>query len=711
MTKSADDNVSLSISKGRRSPSFRRQTSFCMDSDEKLDQISPTLSGDSILVIQMPETNNKQNQILEAADSKSTIVSAEVHPGPKNPKENNDNSDDEDQLIGAVGGSGIKVVVAEYRPRLPDQLMDLDSPPDDTHTYHSGFHGPPVVAPKVTLLRPSSPLAVVPELEAWEEDENMPLSVSSLRDEISLERTASTESGGLETILEERRRQLIRQNAGDEEDDEPRAKVRYNDTGSLEEVNDEVLDSFVDEESDLSIEEVEAAMLREQYKKLWRLRATFEEEIEDTIVSEEPHIILQEIVITEDATDDDSLLPISEKETESEVEKDVEKELPPVETQHQHLTIAERRDNYKSILSKRLQKKKAAGLTPGSSADDSFDSVDTEGSSTDASRLEVATTSLDSTTDTTDSPGDGQASRLQQMKADSGYKSLETATSNGGSISGSTQKAPKLSRKQIQFALNGSGSDSQLGGTTGSSADKDEGVSVDFETSIEDTELEKTMKSIKRFPSLSRTPTQGSLCGELESPPAEDPSLMTVASCKSSVFHRFFRGITPVERRHPMLTRDFSIDEKSDGLFREFCRLDPAFEMSVSTGERARSPRLHPRSGRLQHRHTMDAGDGVITIGAPTRPTRRKMSAQDNIEEEIIRLEQLRSPMRDQSQLSITTIPVIQVAEEDTTIMKSLCFGLTLVEINLNDGCSCNGSDPDLNIQQSSFEEYLKRLS
>lgn len=84
-----------------------------------------------------------------------------------------------------------------------------------------------------------------------------------------------------------------------------------------------------------------------------------------------------------------------------------------------------------------------ASTRPPLSAENSFDSVDTECSSTtDLSRPEALTTSFDSTTDCpTDSTSDTHSHRLQQMKADSGYRSLEA---NNG-------RPPKLSKKQIHF--------------------------------------------------------------------------------------------------------------------------------------------------------------------------------------------------------------------------------------------------------------------
>ena len=74
------------------------------------------------------------------------------------------------------------------------------------------------------------------------------------------------------------------------------------------------------------------------------------------------------------------------------------------------------------------------GRATSSKDENSFDSVETdvdgdrEGEVSDTSRPEVTSTSFESstTTDNTDSTTESQASKLRQMKADSGYKSLET---------------------------------------------------------------------------------------------------------------------------------------------------------------------------------------------------------------------------------------------------------------------------------------------
>jgi hypothetical protein len=79
--------------------------------------------------------------------------------------------------------------------------------------------------------------------------------------------------------------------------------------------------------------------------------------------------------------------------------------------------------SYKNILANRLRQSEQSA-----SQENSFDSIetcDTDGNISDASRYEP-TTSFESTTDNTDSTTETQNNRLMQMKADSGYKSLET---------------------------------------------------------------------------------------------------------------------------------------------------------------------------------------------------------------------------------------------------------------------------------------------
>ncbi|KAK7100302.1 hypothetical protein V1264_023280 [Littorina saxatilis] len=109
-----------------------------------------------------------------------------------------------------------------------------------------------------------------------------------------------------------------------------------------------------------------------------------------------------------------------------------------------HPNYENRRQSYRSLLGGRLAKSPAGGGGGGGpiggaaailggpiSADNSFDSVETDGDVSDTSRHEVTTTSFESTTttDNTDSTTESQHSRLRQMKHDSGYKSLETQQS------------------------------------------------------------------------------------------------------------------------------------------------------------------------------------------------------------------------------------------------------------------------------------------
>ena len=83
--------------------------------------------------------------------------------------------------------------------------------------------------------------------------------------------------------------------------------------------------------------------------------------------------------------------------------------------------------------------------------------MDTDGDASESSRQEVTTTSFESsgTTDNTDSTGDSSSHKLQQMRGDSGYKSLETQSSqqSNNDVSPKSQhKAPPHSLAPLNIS-------------------------------------------------------------------------------------------------------------------------------------------------------------------------------------------------------------------------------------------------------------------
>ncbi|XP_055929736.1 uncharacterized protein LOC129960359 isoform X2 [Argiope bruennichi] len=439
-----------------------------------------------------------------------------------------------------------------------------------------------------------------------------------------IQQAASTEAGLLEKSLEEHQLDhlqtlLQRYSPVDEEDVRIWSKVRYNDTGSREDIREEVIEMISGESSDDSNSSAESELLKQQSRQLWELRATLEDE-EDKLSD------TQEAANDDPPDENPSELPdiLASHATSFESNADVSCDDPGYEcddSDYLQLPSHElRRHCYKSLLNKRLQKR-----TPG--GESSFDSW--ESSSTD--RTEGATTSFESTTDNTDSTGEGQTNRLQQMKADSGYKSME---SNG--------KAPRLCRKQLQFTLEGDSVDQMM-----TMEDTFDEVEVLFKTpDVQVTDTIKTKSSIEtsKVVSFEGVTIEGEgeglplselqvhkkkyksalkkHCTESDIQWSDQLSEMTSETRgKTSVFQRFFRsGRLKFEHMHQF--RDYSIDEKSDALFRAFSRHD-----SEGDYHRTRGPRLHGHM-RLHHRSLPSTESS-----SPHLP-RKILSPQVSIEEE-----------------------------------------------------------------------------
>ena len=280
------------------------------------------------------------------------------------------------------------------------------------------------------------------------------------------------------------------------------------------------------------------------------------------------------------------------------------------------------------------------------SSENSFDSIDTECSSTtDMSRPEVLTTSLDSTTDCpTDSASDTHSHRLQQMKADSGYKSLETAQSTSiGAIGAPVSRAPSFTKAQFRYPHD------TFEGISVSERDRSRDRSHDIE---EVGEKEERYGPGRGQVKKSGTSFERRYSGRLAAKKRREilrekqyTSLDTGLSLDSDVGSDEVRGKRTVlakflrSNRAPnirFLQRDFSIDEKSDRLFKEFSQPNAHSELSgsgagsasgsggSSGGSGGRRVRLTSR--RLQ-RH-LEPSDGS------PRSIRRKLSPQDSIEEE-----------------------------------------------------------------------------
>ncbi|KAK4300635.1 hypothetical protein Pmani_027167 [Petrolisthes manimaculis] len=497
-------------------------------------------------------------------------------------------------------------------------------------------------------------------------------------------RQSSVEGGDLEDLMETRRhveqRRLLLQadsTTPSDEDEEPKSKVRYNDMGSLEQVNEEMAD-LLDDQTVATTHTQEK--IKVQCRALWQLRTTLEEEDPeeqdsdsgrmevhsspdrhspgrvsdlDNVTSATSHTTSFESntdaivggdggdVVVEGVGGDEGVgvgegcVQVREV-VEAEVEVEEEEEVTPAPIS---LPSSEaRRTSYRAILANRLKQLDASSRPPLSS-ENSFDSVDTECSSTtDLSRPEALTTSFDSTTDCpTDSTSDTHSHRLQQMKADSGYRSLEANNS----------RPPKLSKKQIHFV-----EDSLEVTETDMERDRSrERYCRDPESYIESLDTiwdpqskrERLRKGVAQFErrwgkSQAKKRREAlrerhasldtALSAQLSSPMVgvggsleADATTTDELSGKRSVLARFLRTHRYPAAHYRLLQRDYSIDEKSDRLFKEFSRTEVPLEWEP-VGRRG--ARLY--SSRRLHRH-------LEAEGSP-RSHRRKLSPQDSIEEE-----------------------------------------------------------------------------
>ena len=475
---------------------------------------------------------------------------------------------------------------------------------------------------------------------------------------------------------------------------ELRSKVRYNDTGSFEEVNEEhmhILDvvSSIEDVTMDDDDDTETLNGAQKYRELWNLRATFEEE-ED----------FSDTIRMEDLTSPDEQSPEEhEQATTSELTTSFESNTDPVAEQdegHDHaegecegnncpphrrkssstllipqLSYESRRQNYRGILTRRGKKIEM----PKANNDNSFDSIETDGEvSEDTSRHEVTTTSFESTTDNTDSTGEAQNPRkLLEMRGDSGYKSLETQQTVGSldiqqSISSTPPgPTPKPVKKQIQFTIDGEdlretkeyshlidtadkpcATSPTEGGLQRSPSQK----KTLFERRTAKTASKKRREYGREkqtqyvYESMAKVEAETDSKSDQQSGDSFD-DIGPPGSGKFSVFSRFFRS----QKKRP-IHRDFSIDEKTDALFQQFTRYDPHLDKHTLTVRRQSyptRPRMHRRPtdpdppARRRDKLSLEVRSVSMDSDSTASTDRRHSLAQDSIEEGYQQQPQLRS--------------------------------------------------------------------
>lgn len=457
-----------------------------------------------------------------------------------------------------------------------------------------------------------------------------------------LRQASSTEGGLLEEMLESERKN-IKSRVWQRDEESPKLKFRYNDTGSREELLETSpgLSPTDSGETEGVSEITDSDQMRQQYRQLWELRATLEgeeEELSDTLRADDDEEDEEEVTSPvksgaqshttslESAGDDPPDASVEEGDMEGEVTNHW-LELPSHES---------RRRSYKNLLARRIQKR-----TDGSTET----SADTEESSTDASR---ATTSIESATD---SAGEGQNHKLQQMKADSGYKSME-----------STAKPPKH-----LFPQSGDSQDildSQMSQDSAVSFRLSEDLSQSVElytphpekevmiSHVTTVEMETPMEAKRGRFALRKRRHYGAVgSGKrdiilTETVQAMDhrPPLAELHGTKTSLLQRLFPMRSERTRYDRLLYRDYTIDEKSDTLFREFSLPDPSYETDPYRLRASRTSRIY------SHR-SPDSGS--------PRVLRKVLSPQLSIEEED-------SESDPEKVFASSEIPVIRFSEQKT---------------------------------------------
>ncbi|KAH3733327.1 uncharacterized protein LOC127850746 [Dreissena polymorpha] len=443
------------------------------------------------------------------------------------------------------------------------------------------------------------------------------------------------------------------------------SKVRYNDRGSLEVLNDDKLDIYEDLEFENNIIPDESDADTEttingthKFREIWNLRATFEEEEEcsDTLRMEDmasPEESSPErppagascfptyhhkngVGASRDGNHGNRGIQRAKQNGEGNCKNDCVdlQHIDPENSNLLHPNYENRRDDFRMVVNRRYQKR---GST---SAENSFDSVET-GDTTESSRHEV-TTSFESTTDNTDSTNDSQTSRLRQMKADSGYKSMEAQPSSNGvkKTPGDDSEIEVLAtdiidtKNKCEVLEAVGGNDSVTVPRRGSLLEKRRGRTA----SKRRREYSKDRQVVRLNESIYEPETDSTRSDQPSGDSIEEP---VTPNTKLSVFTRFFKSH---KSRTKSLVRDFSIDEQSNNIFQEFIRYDPKYD-----ARRCSNGGIESRRQRLQRKCT-DPGPGIFfedrkwlcpemrstSLGSDSSASSaRKISSQDSIEEEV----------------------------------------------------------------------------
>ncbi|XP_018026248.1 uncharacterized protein LOC108681698 isoform X2 [Hyalella azteca] len=446
----------------------------------------------------------------------------------------------------------------------------------------------------------------------------------------SLQRQSSLESGGAD---EPSRPTLLWHSdsttPSDDEDgqaDQTKAVTPFTEVEQLNKVNEDMAELL---ESSDTASGKDADKIKVQCVALWQLRSTLEDEDPDS-----------------------DNLKTGQTPDESSPDSDMADKPGSQEDNNVILMTPEaRRTSYRAILARRLKHQEGlSGMII--SSDNSFDSVDTDNSSVTDFIRHDANVSVDSAFDASvDSVPESRAPRPHQMKkTDSGYRSIEVASTSRYSMASWSQNTFEESVHHPTFSIRG----------TIPSSDNEEKSTEDDEMSSNKSPDEPTLEfkdkqlarsqqfhlSRKLWHSVSVEPsfmeTDGPCSSKLTDPgdvsayPCSSSALVVgrkrremdasrndEVSGKRSVMHRFMSPHKYSKSQLRALQRDYSIDEKSDRLFKEFSRTEPFYEMEYNSY-------TIPRRGRRNRRRARHL---EVTECSPLSH-RRKLSPQDSIEEE-----------------------------------------------------------------------------
>lgn len=235
------------------------------------------------------------------------------------------------------------------------------------------------------------------------------------------------------------------------------------------------------------------------------------------------------------------------------------------------------------------------GMNPAGSAaaQSSFDSIDTiETSSTDASRLDHVTTSFESsaTGDTTTDDTTGEAAtaiatatcvdsssncnRMLSLRGDSGYRSMEAAPT---SLIVAPQR--RLTTSQANTALGISG----------------DNLAVDPLRNADDVNQCQCQSEYQHDEKCERNkPIIFARCTRYGLAKSRSAASSSTASTAQAFAWKSRMGL-------PFLSRDYSIDERTDAIFREFSRCDPIYDKNHSSRREMRQANFNKRWQQQRH--------------------------------------------------------------------------------------------------------------